>query len=344
MNTLKILVAIYISMLTISCSQDSSTQKWQMERSNIEDVRDRIVPIHIDEVYFGQMVAPFIIDNYLIITDYNSVDNLIHIFDKTSYKYITSRVRKGRGPGEIIGIGNITSSVAKREVYISDNGKQTIYTYPIDSLINATQYIPHVKMKHDKGHAVVDYEYINDTLSIGLAMVGLGNNDFKAAVAKINFQRGETNFMKYEHPEIKKPRFEYAASLEHNIYVTCYAHHNLMTLCDLNGNLKCNIYGEGWSNKVSNENRHFGKTIICKSKILALYAGKSRLFKKENSAMGANYPDKILVFDTDGNYEKTIELGCQVHRLCYDSDNNRLVFSVQNSVIQFAYLNLTGIL
>jgi len=51
----------------------------------------------------------------------------------------------------------------------------------------------------------------------------------------------------------------------------------------------------------------------------------------------------IIVGGT-GLYLKTLYLGHQVHRVCYDKDNDRFVLSLQNNLNQFAYLDLDGVL
>ncbi|MFI3304452.1 MAG: BF3164 family lipoprotein [Rikenellaceae bacterium] len=336
---------LIISLLfALSCARNSGTERWQTDRDNIVDVAQRIKCIDTKDVYISQMSTPYLVDKYLLITDYKSMDRLIHIFDKNTFRYVTSRINKGRGPAEIISIGNVTSSKQRGEIYVSDNGKQAIYTYSLDSLLKSNSYVPRLKLSHSKKYAIADYEYINDTLSVGLAIVGLGSGDFKASVVAINFETGDVEFMKYEHPDIVKPRFDYAASLEHNIYVESFAHHNLMTICDLSGNLKYNIYGDGWSTEVSNENKFYGKTVICKDRIVASFAGKERLFRRDDGSTGVNFPDKLIVFDIDGNYLKTLNLGHQIHRICYDEEGDRLIFSLQNDLHQFAYLELDGLL
>ncbi len=181
---------------------------------------------------------------------------------------------------------------------------------------------------------------MSDSLSIGRALIGIGNNDFKATVAKINFNTGSVESMKYEHPDIKRPRIDYAASLEQQIYVMCYSHHNLMSICDLNGNLKYNIYGKDWSTKVSNEKLFYGKVVVCKNKIVASYFAGDKFYTRDDNSTWVNYPDKLLVFDIDGNYLKTLNLGVQIYGINYDKDNDRLIFDLKTGLHQFGYLYL----
>ncbi len=102
-----------------------------------------------------------------------------------------------------------------------------------------------------------DYLYLNDTLCIAKIIEPIGNNDYKPSVARWNMATGEINPMPYEYPDLKKVRFIYAASAEHQLYVQCYTQYDLMTICDFNGNLKCNIYGPKWVNE-----KHKPSTIL----------------------------------------------------------------------------------
>lgn len=53
---------------------------------------------------------------------------------------------------------------------------------------------------------------------------------------------GEIIPMKYSgHPELKRKRVSFAVSVENGIYVECYWYNDLMSICNLNGNLLYNI-------------------------------------------------------------------------------------------------------
>jgi len=47
----------------------------------------------------------------------------------------------------------------------------------------------------------------------------------------------------YENPSVKKKRYQFAASEECDIYVTTSSRYDLMTIYNLDGSLKYNIYG-----------------------------------------------------------------------------------------------------
>lgn len=181
-----------------------------------------------------------------------------------------------------------------------------------------------------------DYLYLNDTLCIAKIIEPIGNNDYKPSVARWNMATGEINPMPYEYPDLKKVRFIYAASAEHQLYVQCYTQYDLMTICDFNGNLKCNIYGPKWVNEKT-QTQHYSLGVeFCGDKILALYSGGDH-------RTDAYYPTKFLVFDLNGNYLKTLETRYMITDFCYDKENNRLIINL-NDEIQFAYLDLEGII
>ena len=72
-----------------------------------------------------------------------------------------------------------------------------------------------------------DYLYLNDTLCIAKIIEPIGNNDYKPSVARWNMATEEINPMPYEYPDLKKVRFIYAASAEHQLYVQCYTQYDL---------------------------------------------------------------------------------------------------------------------
>jgi hypothetical protein len=148
--------------------------------------------------------------------------------------------------------------------------------------------------------------------------------------------------MKYEHPAIEKKRTFFAASPELGIYVECYFHHDLMTICSLNGELKYNIYGPNWDSRKSNKISYYTKAVFCRNKLFMLYTGGEWLVDR-GKGMETIRSTKFLVFDMNGDYIRTLETGYQIVDFCYDSENNRILMSM-NDEIQFAYLELDGLI
>ena len=58
--------------------------------------------------------------------------------------------------------------------------------------------------------------------------------------------------------------------------------------------------------------------------IITSYAGENRTIVKGNIKKG-NYPSKLLFFDLDGNYLKTIETKFKFSYFCIDEENKRVI-------------------
>lgn len=326
-----ILEYLLLIALCCGCAQSATTEKYQKSRNNIVNIHDKIKEIEIEDVLIGKISLPYIIDKYLIISDYESPDQLIHIFDKNTFRYLTSTAYKGQGPGEIAMIGHIEYDKARRKFYVTDHGKQKIFSYDLDSVLSDPSYMPEVKLDMDINLFPDIYKYIDDTLCIGRVIKPIGTNDFKPYVAKWNMLTGNMQLMKYEHPDIQKVRFSSEVSPEHNMYLQCYSRHDLMTICDLNGNLKYNIYGPAWTSNVS-QTSHYWEAVFCGDRIIASYSGGDR-------RTNTDFPTKLLVFNLEGDYLQTLETNYRISRFCYDRENNRLIFCMDDE-IQFGYLDL----
>lgn len=76
--------------------------------------------------------------------------------------------------------------------------------------------------------------------------------------------------------------------------------------------------------------------MFCGDKIVAAYSGGNNFLEEYN-------PTKYLVFDLDGNYLKTLDVGYKIVDFCFDKGNNRIIMSLSDE-IQFAYLDLKKLL
>ncbi|WP_455630588.1 6-bladed beta-propeller [Parabacteroides sp.] len=280
-----------------------------------------------------------IIDDYLFIEDHKSADELIRIFNKDNFKYITSTALKGQGPGEIANIGYIVGDNVNRKFYVSDHGKNKIFSYDLDSVIADPTYLPIEKMKMNEKIFPSKYICINDTLSIGITINPIGDSDFMPFVGKFNMKTGEIKHMSYAvNPKVKRKRISFDLSMEHGIYIEAYSPHDLMTICSLDGELKYNIYGPKWDTETHGIT-YFEWVAFCNNRIVALYSGEKTFTKNRTF----NHPTKFMVFDLEGNYQKTLETGYHIIQFCYDKDNQRILMSLDDEM-QYAYLDVSNLL
>ncbi|MDR1369349.1 MAG: 6-bladed beta-propeller [Dysgonamonadaceae bacterium] len=334
----RILLYLSLTALCWNCTRDSNIAKYQTGRDHIVHVQEKIREIKIEDVLIGSWPLLYLMNNYLFISDYKSTDCQIHIFEKDTFNYVTGTAEAGRGPGEITRMGHIAIDEENHMFYVSDHGKQQIFGYDLDSVLAGPFYRPEVKASLNGEMFPEKYQYINDTLCIGVTIERLGNSQFNKIMAKWNMKTGTIQPMKYRHPDIERRRITFAVSVEHGIYVEGHSYCDLMSICSLDGELIYNIYGRNWKDRMSNRTSYYEKIVFCNDKIIALYSGQDTFSENMHEAL----PSKFLVFDIQGNYLQTIETGYRIVDFCHDRENNRLIMSLDDN-IQFAYLELDGI-
>lgn len=328
-----------LTIVCLSCTQNTGTEKYQKRRDQVINVHNRIKGIAIEDVFIGDYSRIQIIEDYLFIIDFKSATEFIRIIDKNSFKHVRSTALKGQGPGEIVRIGYITEDNVNRKFYVTDHGKNKIFSYDLDSVIANTEYLHVEKMKMGDQIFPTEYVYINDTLSIGVAIQRIGNGNFNPIVGKFNLETGDIKLMDYTiNPNVKKKRICFDLSIEHGLYVECYMPHDLMTICNLDGDLKYNIYGPNWDTETHGTD-HYGPVLFCGNRIVALYSGD----KSFTEDIRPIHPTKFRVFDLEGNYLQTLEAEYPIMDFCYDKDNHRIIMSIDDDT-QFAYFDLDGVM
>lgn len=332
---MKVILCLVFIILLGGCTPASVTEKYQSKRDDIINVKEKVKEFGTGDVLIGSVSRLYISNKYLLIADYKSVDKLIHVFNKNDFSYITSVGDFGQGPEEITVMGSLAIDEIHHQLFVPDHGKQKIFSYDMDSIMVDSLYKPQVKIAMNETLFPSEYQYINDTLSIAVLIKPTSTSTFDQFLGKWNMSTGEIIPMKYTHPDIKKKRIIFAASEKEGIYVECYTRHDLMTICFLDGELQYNIYGPDWDGGNNNKLHCFGTVMIGNDKIFVSYCGEN--YNRDS------FPTKILVFDLEGNYLKTLETEYEISDCCYDPSNNRIVMSLNDS-IQFAYLNIDGII
>ena len=320
------LITAFLMLLASGCGINNRTEIVQEERDRKVDVADKIVDIETDYV-FGKSDL-HIIDNILIAEEsYPTGEKVDHLFDLNTFRYITSTGTMGRGPGEITIPSGIFVDREKRVFWQLDVGKKVLHKFPLDSVLSDEMYLPGASVKLVDTLLLVYYSFLNDSIALGKAIEPFTGSPFVTmTMTKFNINLGEIRRFGYENPEVegKFTNSYFALSVEDGIYVNCYLHKDLMTICEFNGNLKYNIYGPGWDDPEKDDNAYFGGVIIYDKKIFASYQGSSRIIVEGNIQRGA-YPKSIIVFGLDGSYQKTIETGSEICSFCIDEKNNRII-------------------
>lgn len=337
------IIYLFVSLIfIISCknSAEQSLEVKQKERSNIIDVSNSIVDIKTN-ILFGNCFL-YIIDNFLVICENSpSGDKGIHLFDKNTFKYITSTGIIGKGPYEVTRQGRIGIDHENKVLWVSDHGKQVMWKFPLDSILRNNLFKPTEKLDLLNKLFIERFGFLNDSIAIGKAVHVLNTDKYEMVTAKLHLNTNKTEIFGYEHPAAvgKKSNSLFALSLNNNFYVNCYSNCDLMTICDLSGNPLCNVVGpDGLENK-NFKNAYFFGVDILKSNIVASYIGDVSYYYDEFKRIKGNLPSKFLIFDKAGNYKSTIETGSKFTYFCVDEANSRIIAYFDGRENPLAYFN-----
>jgi hypothetical protein len=338
------IIFIFLFILFIaSCKNDQKekTIRYKSYQDKIVNIKKNIIDIKPEIL----IAAPFmyIYNNILIIIDLQPHTNkAIHLFNKNTFEYITSTGIIGKGPGEIIRPGRIGINTKNKCFWVQDCGKEVIFKFPIDSVQNNNNYKPTKKLKLHHNLYISRYGFKNDSIALGKAIHVVNYHTIEMSMAKLNLNNNNIKKFGYEHPKTinKKSGSCFALSVENNFYVNCYYNCDLVTICDLHGNLKYNIYGPGWLRNKDNKNDYYSCVDIIGKNIIASYLGDVGIKFDKHKRPHGNPPSKLLIFDKFGNYKRTIETGYGIFYFCADKDNKRIIAYFIDKENPFGYFNL----
>jgi len=333
-------------ILSLGCNNSNSdrTRYFRESADKTIDIRDQVVSVKTDILFrFGDFL---IVDTLLVYTDFASVNpEVIHIFNKRSFEYITSTGISGRGPGEITGVGCGYLDLDGKVLWVDDHGNQVKWKFPIDSILSNSNFLPSTKIEMNNEFFMTDGGFISDSVVLGVAVVPLSNSSMEMTMAKENLYSGEIEKFGYVYPGAKDrydTYFNFCLSLRDSLYVHCYKYVDLMTICDLNGNLIVNVEGSSFNKRDKTVNYFIGVDIY-KNYIIASYIGDRYVILDGGNEPQIISPSKFLVFDMDGNYLKTLKVGSQFSSFCVDEDNDRIVLFFEEKEDSFGYFSLKDI-
>jgi hypothetical protein len=341
----KIFIGIYMVSLIFlihSCKNNNGykTEKYQKNRNKIINVSNNIVDIK-PKILFGNSLF-YIIDSILIVNEVSPKgEKGIHLFNKNNFEYITSAGIIGKGPGEISIPGRIGIDYKSKILWVPDHGKKVMWKFPLDSILKNEAYRPTESIKLQGDLFLDRFNFLNDSIAIGKAVQPVGNSSYSMVTAKQNFSSKVINKFGYEHPKAvgKKSNSVFTLSLKNGIYINCYYYCDLLTINSLDGKLKYNIYGvDEMDNRNYKKAYYFGVDVMSNF-IVASYIDEEGLIYDGNRPKG-NTPSKFLIFDTNGNYIKTIETGYKFTYFCIDEENKRLIVYFDSRENPLGYFNL----
>lgn len=324
--------------LACGCSTRPGIDKHVHHADNVVDVKELVKEIVIDTPLVGGAARPYVLGDYFILADGRSSENQVLVFDKKDFSYVAGAGQPGMGPNEITNLGELMTDAVHRRLYVADYGKMQLLGYDLDSILTHSADAPAYRLEMGKGATPVMLAYVNDTLCYACSITVEPGKHFQQSVVAWNVVTGEMHPLISGHPEIERQRIRYAVSMENDLIAVSYDHHDLLATYDLRGNLKHYVYGPHWDNATSNATvYYYGSIVICKDRIVVGYSGE------RTPDIGGIGVSKLLVYDLEGNYIRTLNVGYNIGVFCYDPTYNRIIM-VLDDEIQFAYLNLDNLL
>lgn len=180
-------LTLLLILFLISCNRfnESRTERIQKNRDKVIDVADRIITIS-PEIYFGDSEL-YVIDSFLIINEISPLaEKGIHLLDKNNFKYVTSAGIIGNGPGEITNSGTFGIDKKNQIIWVPDRGKKILYKFPLDSILNNTDYLPSIKINMNNELFLARMAFINDSIALGKAVQWTSANTYEMCMAKLN--------------------------------------------------------------------------------------------------------------------------------------------------------------
>lgn len=351
-NLLVIFFLLIFLIISPGCKKENSLYEKHPDFSkNVIDVSQEVKELKTD-LLLGQSMLK-ITGNYLLVCDIFSLDEGFHFYNKKTLKYVGSGGRKGQGPGEIISYNNveiIPNEIDDNTFFVFDYSQITLYKYHIDSLLHNKQYLPYKVIDFRIKSILNNFSVINDSIFIGIGSYTTSNSSFIDGIVKLNINTNTMEEFGYQHPKIKEfggrsTHSFFGGSKDKNRYVQGYYNYDLITICDIDGNLVSNVYGTQWKGEkeMKFKNSYFGKIGLYHKYIVVNYTGHNRLVIDEHKRPSAAFPKKFLIFDLEGNYLKTLDIGEEIRFFCLDEENNRLFLSPINRN-GLSYLDLNGLL
>lgn len=321
-------IAIISVFLWSSCENQSGTTKkmTNYRQKNVINLPSRITDINRDIVLGNSLL--YILDDILIVLEIMpGSDKGIHLFNKKNFKYITSTGKLGHGPGEIIRYGRIGIDEQNRTFWVPDHGKQMLMKFPLDSVLVNPEFKPSYGIPLSNELFIERFEFLNDSIVLGKAVQVLSSSRYQMVMAKLNINTNEIEKFGYEHPDAsgEKSNSYFALSKDGNFYVNGHVYCDLLTICDLQGNLKYNILGpDDLANKEFRKTYFTGVDLMGEL-IVASYIGDEGTIINENQRQEGALPATFLVFNKDGEYIATLNTGHKFSSFCIDDENRRVI-------------------
>lgn len=318
----------------LSCNSNSVDIKQQ--RDKVIDVTEMVKEFPMEEVLIGNNALLAGSDRNLYILDAGATDEFVSVFSLPDGKFIGQFMDFGGGPNEVASPGSLnifTSPTDGREkLLVIDHGNLRTSAYDVDSALTDSSYIAQRYRPLDATVQPSHYIYINDTLGFARKIViNQETNNFDQALGKYNLITGElSDFAPEEH--IKGNRSLFTVARNEKRVIEVGSNVDLVVIYDFDGNVIRRIQGPNYKPEAERRKAYFSSATVAGPYILGVYSG--------GDWNTAYLGKRIEVWDVDGNYIASLNVGKEIRNMFYHAPSGILWLSLRNDEMQFATLNL----
>lgn len=339
MKLTKFIIILLIVIIGLNCSRNNGEYN-KLPLNKIEKITSikEFAPAR-----FYKQPKIYILGDYLIVYSPLLRDKKVDIYDKNSFKHLVSTGISGAGPGEITAPGPILVDIDKGCFWVCDFGKLLMYKFSLDSIINIPDYKPSFSYKLPTGVGFLGF-YFKDSDTIIASSLQLAEKQIKLKnICLSNQTLSPTN---YDVPSLIKSDNYYSGmydfySMPFTKTLVCgYYFSDLLLFLDEQGNILKSIEGPMGINKLDKPDAHnscklaYSQVTGNDKYIFALFNGNPRNAQNIEGSSGKY----IRIFNSKGDYIKTLELEDNLAEICYDADKKRIIAisnDRENSLIYF---------
>lgn len=316
---------IFLIISLFSCTQEETTKRFKISDVEPIEINNEIINFETEQL----ITRPYfsLLENHLIIQDVSRLTNkFIHIFNKNSLEYLTSIGDIGEGPREFMNSGKIAIGQKANEFWVPDHSKLQVFKIDLDSAILDSEYKPNFSIPMKNDFFLTRFQFISDSIAIGSGLEVLSPSTFRNSLGIWNIKNDSVGKFGYEHPNLVGERTNafFSYSKKHQMLALAYSTHDILSVFDMNGNIKFNIIGEREFDNERRSLKFFDQVIFAENQIVTTYLGDSGTVLDEGAAPRGRGPSKFLFFDLEGNLKKVIETNHEVYDFTVDEENQRI--------------------
>lgn len=298
---------------------------------SVTDVSEQIKALDTGDLLIGKSSNIYVYGDRLYIVDTRSDDMILYVFDTKSGRYLGSALKPGPSPYEISQPGALGVNAATGDAIMFDYGQNRIVTFNVDSVLSdSAQGIRTLRSLEMSGFPD-SYVYVNDSTGFGRLIIPDGRDSYSQTVCRYDAATGDTRTFGTSEAVGEDNRSVVAVSPDGKTIVEACRTQDLIVVYDAEGNPVKEIKGDAYEPVADKTMSFYTGAAVTGSHILAAYTG--------GKADEGFYGDRILVFDLDGNYVKTLKLGIEIRKMAYSPGTDNLYVSTPDS-IQFGILPL----